>query len=191
MNKVYARQWAINVSDESVNDLLRDHEKILRLSPRWDVKEIRTTHGTGDSHTLEVDVEHDRTEMPVSFVANIHKSFSPESLQICLTSSTDSIEFSIEVAGLNRGKLVSVLINSTPEPDIHDIREFDLWARSIINYLKISASNHWHVRLWKAFLDKWWLNMTQSAKRITFFIVASEGFSVIFLVALLLWWKFS
>ena len=191
MNKVYARQWALNVSDQSVSALLRDHEKILRLSPRWDVKEIRNMHGTADSHTLEVNVEHDRTEMPVSFVANIHKSFSPESLKICLTSPTDSIEFTIEVASLNRGKLVSFLINSTPEPDNHDIREFDLWARSIINYMKISASSHWHVRLWKAFLDKWWLNMTQSAKRITFFIVASEGFSLIFLVALLLWWKFS
>ena len=191
MNKVYARQWALNVSDDPVSALLSDHEKILRLSPSWDIKKIRTMSGTGDCHTLEVDVEHDRTEKTISFVGNIHKSFSPDSLKILLTSPSNSIEFTIEASTLNRGKLVSVQINSSPEPDIHDIREFDLWARSIINYIKISASSHWHVRLWKAFLDKWWLNMTQSAKRITFFIVASEGFSVIFLIALLLWWKFS
>lgn len=190
MNKVYAQQWALDISDKPISNLLNDHEKIIRLSPQWDVKEIRTVGGVEPNPDIELDIEYDRTETPVSFKGNINKSLSPDRLKIFLTSQSNSLDFTIEASDLLNKKLLSVRIESFPEPDINDIREFDLWARSIVNYLKVSASRRWHIRLWKTFLDRWWLNMTQSAKRITFFIVVSEGFSVIFLVALLFWWRY-
>lgn len=188
MNTVYARQWMVDVSDEPVNNLLADHEKILRLAPQWDVKDLKIVDYEGE--TIELNAEYDRSETSVCFTGFVKTSDSPKSLRILLTSPTKSIDLTIAATEGDTGKVMSIRIETSPEPDIHEVREFDLWARSIIDYLRVSGSTRFAVRLWKSFLDRWWLNMTQSGKRITFLVVVSEGFSLVFLLALLLWWKF-
>lgn len=191
MNTVYERQWAVSISDEVISALLGDYEKIIRLSPQWDVKSLRITQAEEQDRGIELDVEYDRDETSASFSGIIEKSTSLRSLRILLTSPDNSVDFFMGATSHHNGQVVTLRIESSPEPDVHDLQEYDLWARSIINYLKISSSRHLTIRLWKVFLDKWWLNMTQSTKRITFFVVVSEGFSLVLLVAILLWWKFS
>lgn len=190
MNNSYARQWVVTISPQAISDIFNDCGKILRLAPQWDVKVLRMKEHSESDQGFDLDVEYDRVENLVSFSGKL-LTFSPlEHVRIILTSSTQSLDFTMEVTDHPQGKVVSIQIESTPTPDVSDIREFDLWARSILNYMKIADSRFLLIRIWKIFLDRWWLNMTQSAKRIAFFVVISEGFSLVFLVALLLWWKF-
>jgi hypothetical protein len=190
MNNSYVRQWVVTISPQAISGILNDCDKILRLAPQWDVKVLCVKERSESEQRFDLDVEYDRVENQVSFSGRLLTSSPLGHVRIILTSATHSLDFSMEVTSHPHGKIVSIRIESTPEPDVSDLREFDLWARSILNYMKIADSRFLLIRMWKIFLDRWWLNMTQSAKRITFFVVISEGFSLVFLVALLLWWKF-
>ncbi len=190
MTSHYARQWTLTPSVPAGASLLNDLEKILRLAPQWNVKSLRIEGSLGADRDFELDVEYDRSGTEISFSGKVEQFIPRNALGIVLTSPAQKVDFVMELTDRPHGRLVSFHIRSLPPPAVSDLREYDLWARSILNYLKISESRFLPVRMWKWFLDRWWLNMTQSGKRITFFIVVSEGFSLVFLVALLLWWKF-
>ncbi|MFH0824592.1 MAG: hypothetical protein V2B18_17700 [Pseudomonadota bacterium] len=186
----YSREWALAVSEEAILRLFYDLETILRLAPQWNVKALRMDGPPAPGRTFELDVEHDRTETVISFSGQV-KSFVPRKvLHLVMESSQNTVDFAVSLTERAQVNLISFHISSVPPPALEDLREYDLWARSVLNYLKISESRSPTTRLWKCFLDRWWLRMTQSGKRLVFFIVVADGFSVIFLVAILLWWKY-
>jgi hypothetical protein len=189
MNNSYSRQWLLPFSQRPTTDaLFSDLETILRLGPQWDVKAI-TVDGLGSSGTFHFDVEYDRTETQVSFSGKIIALAPGQTLRLAIRAPGLGIDFAMDIQEQDRGSLISFQIGSDPAPEYPDIREYDLWARSIVNYLKISESSSPWSKIWKWFLDRHWLKMTQSGKRIVFFVVVSEGFSLVFLIAILLWWK--
>jgi hypothetical protein len=189
MKNRYFREWGASVSDEAIAALFHDLETIFRLAPQWNVKALQMNGRPEAESTFELDVELDRSEQPVSFIGIVKSFVPPRTLHIVLESSQRMVDFSMRVSENGRGGLISFQVSSIPPPAVEDLREYDLWARSVLNYLKISESRSPFTRIWKRFLDRWWLRMTQSGKRLVFFIVVADGFSVIFLIAVLLWWK--
>ncbi len=186
----YFREWVLTVSDTAILRLFSDLETILRLGPQWNVKALRMDGPMAAGRTFELDVEQDRTETDISFSGHV-KSFVPAKvLQLVLESSGHSVDFTVRLTERAQRNVISFHVSSVPPPALEDLREHDLWARSVVNYLQISDSRSPLTKIWKWFLDRWWLRMTQRGKRLVFFIVVADGFSVIFLVAILLWWKF-
>lgn len=190
MTNSYSRQWILPFSQRPTTDaLFSDLETILRLGPQWDVKAM-SLDGQRGSDTFHFDVEHDRTETQASFSGRIVALEPGRTLRLVMTAPGLVVDFAMDIQEHDQGSLISFQISSQPGPEYPDIREYDLWARSIVNYLKISESGSPWSKVWKWFLDRHWLKMTQSGKRIVFFVVVSEGFSLVFLIAILLWWKF-
>jgi|GEM_PF-1557534 len=191
MRGPYFRQWVLPPAGSVSADLFSDLEKVLRLGPQWNVQSLRSKGPLAESGEFELYVEHDRTEIPLSFSVRV-EAFDPgKVLRLVMVSPSHALDFLMEVTENPDGRRVSFSIGSVPPPAGEDLREYDLWARSIVNYIKISESRSPLTRIWKWFLDRWWLKMPQSGKRIVFFVVVSEGFSFLFLIAILLWWKFS
>jgi hypothetical protein len=186
----YTRNWNLPCGERAEKDLFGDLETVLRLGPQWNVKALRVQGHVEAGASFECDVEYDRTEEFVTFVGTID-SFEPgRRLMLRLTSNRIEIDFSAQLTDYLNEKVVGFRISSIPPPTRQDFYEFDLWARSFVNYVKISESRSAVSRAWRWFLDRYWLKMPQSGKRIVFMIVVADGFSVAFLLALLLWWKF-
>lgn len=186
----YSRQWVLTVSDEVANAVFCDLETILRLGPQWNVKTLRMDGPMEPGRTFELDAEHDRSEELLSLSGRV-KAFTPgKALHLLMECSQQTVDFSVRLEDREQGKLISFLVSTVPRPVLEDLREYDLWARSFVNYLKISQSRSPFSRIWKWVLDRWWLKMSQAGKRLVFFIVIGDAFSVIFLVAILLWWKY-
>jgi hypothetical protein len=190
MSKPYTREWILPGGDRSQIELLADLETVLRLGPQWDVKSLKMEGPLAQRREFVLDVEYDRSETPVSF-SGIVEEFAPgKALKLVMQAEEHSLDFSVNVTESPGGAVIAFRIAAVPPPVIEDLRDYDMWARSFVNYIKINASRKPLTRIWKWFLDRWWLKMTQSGKRLVFFIVVADGFSVVFLAAILLWWKY-
>jgi len=190
MNSRYSREWTLPLSGSSAFGLLADVEKVLRLGPQWNVKELRLNGSMEADAAFELDVEYDRSEQAVSFAGKVEELIPGRNLRLALSAPEQQLDFSLRIAEQTDGSLVSFSISTTPDPSPEDMQEFDLWARSILNYVTICNSKSPLSWAWKWFLDCCWLKMSQSGKRVVLFIVVGEGLSLLFLVAILLWWKY-
>lgn len=190
MNSRYSREWTLPLSGNSAFGLLADLEKVLRLGPHWNVKELRLNGSMEAGAGFELNVEYDRSEQVVSFAGKVEELIPGRNLRLALSAPEQQLDFSLRIAEQTDGSLVSFSISTTPDPSPEDMQEFDLWARSILNYVTICNSKSPLSWAWKWFLDCCWLKMSQSGKRVVLFIVVGEGLSLLFLIAILLWWKY-
>jgi hypothetical protein len=190
MNNPYTREWLLPFRDGQKIELFSDLETVLRVGPQWDVKSLKIEGPVARDSNFSLDIEYDRTEAPVSFAGKVKEFTAGKALRILMQAQEHTVDFSVNLSDHPGGTLIAFHISAVPPPVIEDLREYDMWARSFVNYVKISASRKPLTRIWKWFLDRWWLRMTQSGKRMVFFIVVADGFSVVFLAAVLLWWKY-
>ncbi|MDW7998852.1 MAG: hypothetical protein RMI30_05290, partial [Thermodesulfovibrio sp.] len=72
-----------------------------------------------------------------------------------------------------------------------ELMELNLWAKSIINYAMISQSKKITSRIWKFILDKIWLKLSPTGRRVVFFIVISEIFALLFFIMLVIYFLFA
>lgn len=171
---------------EPVTDL----ETLFRLAPQWEVKSL-TLPVSAESGEFELMVEYDRSETQALFSGKAEISDDGRRVKVTLSVLEKSVVFLSEMETLPSGGYRFFFdISGVPEPQGPDLREYDLWARSILDYMRIRASRAIGKRIWKWFLDRFWLRMSPSGKRMVFFIVVGEGLSLVLLIGLLLWWRF-
>ena len=190
MSIPYNREWLLPIAGQSDIELLADLETVLRLGPQWDVKSLEMEGPVARNRDFLLAVQYDRTEMSVSFAGKVEEYAPGKALRLVMQAREHLVDFSVNLSESVGGTLIAFRIAAVPPPAIEDLREYDMWARSFVNYVKICESRRPLTRIWKWFLDRWWLKMTQSGKRLVFFIVVADGFSVAFLAAVLLWWKY-
>jgi hypothetical protein len=186
MSQAYARDWLLPYASPTDEGLFADLEKVLRLCPQWDVMNVAPAPDGG----FELLLNHDRLEAELAYHARVREHVPGARLGVTLTRGEESIAFDFSLEDRRTCGVLRARVETVPPPKAEDVREFDLWARSLANYLAVSRSRSPAKRAWKWFLDRWWLKMSQSGKRMAFFILMGEALSVVFLVFILLWWKF-
>jgi hypothetical protein len=190
MSTPHVREWMLPAFTQRDFLPIVDLDTVLRLAPQWDVTALRMSAPPAAGAVFDLEVVHDRSERPLQFSGCIEAFTAGELLRVGLIGPDCRLRFAIRVMSEPGGYRLRVEVATEPPPEAADVREYDLWARSLLDYLKVSRSRFWPARAWKWFLDRWWLRMTQSGKRMVFFIVVGEAFSLVLLVAVLLWWRF-
>lgn len=186
----YANEWALTEDASAAFGRMSNLETLVRLAPQWDVKSFTMGGPPAAGTGFLLEVEFDRSEKAVSFAGTIADYIPGRGLCLALSAPDCSVQVDIRLNAEPMGSRLRFAVAADPPPQAEDLREYDLWGRSLINYMAISRSRSPLTRAWKWFLDRWWLNMTQSGKRIVFFVVVGEAFSLVFLIAILVWWKY-
>jgi hypothetical protein len=185
----YRGQWILPLSREIAGSLFSDLETTLRLAPQWNVKELIFSGPMEPSAEFQCTVEYDRSEEILSYQGRVESLTPGKAVHLSFRSEVHFIDLSVQMVEHSLGKQLVFTIEADPPAAREDLFEYDLWARSFVNYLKISETNTLRSRALKLFYDRWWLRMSQSGKRLVFFLLIADGFSVVFLVAILLVWK--
>jgi hypothetical protein len=188
MTAPYFREFSVSYPDSLAPDCFPSQETLFRLCPQWNVKSYRLSDDGSGGFDLEI--EHERTEQIISLSGKFDEFVPGKSVKFSISGQEYLMDFSMSSESPVGNRIISFNINTLPLPSADDISEYDLWARSILNYIDISRSSNIFIRIWKWFVDRFWLKLTQSGKRIVLFIVIGEGFSFFLLIAVLLWWKF-
>jgi hypothetical protein len=131
-------------------------------------------------------VEYDRSEQKVAYRGLVTAVEPGGSLSLRLEGE-EPRDLTIEVLPTSTVSLLKYREESERPLSPKEQMELNLWLKSAANYILISHRTSIFSRVWKWFLDRYWLKMSPSGRRTVFFVVAAEGLSLIFFLLILLW----
>jgi hypothetical protein len=171
---------------EKIFPFFHDLEKWFRLNPQWTVISFENGGAVLEGDQFQLQVEYDRLEKQVSYSGLIDSLQEDESLTVLLEGDPPR-HITIEVRSAGEGSFLKYREESETAPSIQEQRELNLWLKSVGNYVLIQHRRTVVSRVWKWFLDRYWLKMSPSGRRTVFFVVAAEGLSLIFFILILIW----
>ncbi len=176
----------LNLTPSQIFPFFRDLEKWFRLNPQWQVISFASPSPLQEGSGFDLEVEYDRQERKVAY-RGLVTVWEPDR-RLTLRLEGDEIrEMTVEVLDARVVSLLKYREHSQPPVSEADKIELNLWLKSVANYILISHRSTPWSRVWKWFLDRYWLKMTPSGRRTVFFVVAAEGLSLVFFLLILLW----
>ena len=152
----------------AVREFFLRPEIVLRLNPSWYVKDIKTA----DKDVYDITLYDDRTD---------------EILQIVLTVEVrqNSINYRMNsnVTDFLIHELSPSITELSVEGDFFRKEDLPYWLRGLKNYIQLEAGQS---RIVKYLLDRFWLSMTPSQRRIALIIILAEGIGLAALAAVIL-----
>jgi hypothetical protein len=155
----------INAPADFVITFLLDPYRVLRLNPSWHVREITTV----DTGAYEITLYDDRSDetSKSTLMIELHE----QSIHYRLNSAT--IEFVVD-------EQTPLLTGLSIMGDYFRGEDLPYWLRGLKNYIQLEAKQG---GIAKWFLDRFWLKMTPSQRRITIIIILAEGIGLAALIA--------
>jgi hypothetical protein len=183
----YSFTLKIPCSKEKVFSFFCDIEKFFRLNPQWELLSLEGEVVLKKGSNFLVHTRHDRSETEFKYNATVDDLVKGEFFTISLEAETHSMLFTISVK--DGGDFSIIEYNETMEEEISAARkrEINLWIKSIANYILTQEKKTPFSRAWKWFLDKIWLKMSPSGKRIVLIVVISEILALVFFILLLVY----
>jgi len=152
----------------TVREFFLRPEIVLRLNPSWYVKDIKIA----DKDVYDITLYDDRTD---------------EILQIVLTVEVrkNSINYRMNsnVTDFFIHEVNQPMTRLSIEGDFFREEDLPYWLRGLKNYIQLEAGQS---RIIKYLLDRFWLRMTPSQRRIALIIILAEGIGLASLAAVVL-----
>jgi hypothetical protein len=158
----------INAPADFVKNFLLDPYRVLRLNPSWYIRDIKTEDTGAYVITLYDDGSDETSQMTLKI------ELSRQSIRYSMNSET--MEFVVDEAAPLLTEL-SIKGNSFRGEDL------PYWLRGLKNYIQLEAKKG---GIAKWFLDRFWLRMTPSQRRIALIILISEGIGLAALIAVVI-----
>lgn len=182
----YQQALELEIDPDLIFAFFLNLETWFRLNPQWQVLSYQGEQPLREGSSFALQVEYDRTEQVVDYRGLIVE-FQPNRRLTVRLEGNGLREIQIEVTD---ARFISILKYrelleqplSAPEQ-----LELNLWLKSVANYIQVSHHRQIYSRVWKWFLDRYWLKMSPSGRRTVFFVVAAEGLSLLFFLLILLW----
>jgi len=144
----------------------------LKLNPSWYVKDIKATGKNLYTLMLYDDRTEDSRQVILSVVV-LEKSVN-------YTMNSAAIEFLIDEV---EPSITKVAIRG----DIFREEDLSYWLKGLKNYIKLAEKQN---SFSKWLLDRFWLRMTPSQRRITIIILLAEGIGLAALIVVAIGMKF-
>jgi len=148
-----------------VKTFLLDPYRVLRLNPSWHVREIKPQ----DTGAYVIALYDDRSEETSQIIVNI--DVHGQSIQYRMNS--DTIEFIVDDSS-------PLLTNLSIEGNFFKGEDIPYWLKGLKNYIQLEAKQG---GIAKWFLDRFWLRMTPSQRRIAAIVIIAEGIGFAALIA--------
>jgi hypothetical protein len=140
---------------------------VLRLNPSWYIRKIETV----EKGLYTVNLYDDRTEDTSQ--VNLKVEESEQSINYIMNSGT--IKFLMHEA-------TPSVIGLSVQGDFFREADLPYWMKGLKNYIRLEAKQS---RIAKSLLDRFWLRMTPSQRRITVIIIVAEGIGLAVLIAVI------
>ena len=152
----------------SARKLLLDPDTVLRLNPSWYVKDIETA----DKDVYDITLYDDKMEEVRRTVLTVE--VRGNSINYIMNSNMTKFlihEVSPTITGLSI------------EDDFFRKEDLPYWLKGLKNYIQLEVRQS---RIVKFLLDRFWLSMTPSQRRIAIIIIIAEGTGLAALAAVVL-----
>ncbi len=161
-------------------------EKWFRLNPQWTVLSTENCGRMGKGDTFTLKVRYDSSDEEVTYNGVIERLEENESFNIRLEAAKPRL-ISVKVEEEKNGHSLLSYEEFSDEFSAEEQRDIRLWLNSVANYILIQEKKTLKNKLCKWFIDKVWLKMGPSGKRLVFFVVVIEVVAFAFFLLLLGW----
>lgn len=151
-----------------VRDIFLKPNIVLRLNPSWYVKKIEAV----DKGLYALTLYDDRTDETCQIFLNVEVWEKSISYKI----NSSRIEFLMD-------EINPAVIRLSISGDFFKVEDLPYWLKGLKNYIQLEAKQS---RIMKGFLDRFWLRMMPSQRRITIIIILAEGIGLIALIAVVI-----
>ena len=148
-----------------VKTFLLNPYRVLRLNPSWYIREIKAD----DAGAYVITLYDDRTDETSQVTLNIE--VRGQSIRYRMNSET--MEFVVDEA-------TPPLTTLSVKGDFFRGEDLPHWLRGLKNYIRLEATQS---GIAKWLLDRFWLRMTPSQRRIATIIILAEGIGLAALIA--------
>lgn len=184
-NKV---SFTVSVSAKDIYEIITDLDLLFRLNIQWHMKSHNFSKAITKGSNYSVRVCYDRTDKELEYTAEISELIPSSLMIIDLKGAIDrKVIFRLEGYGERSSNFTLEEVRDKPLSR-EEIVELNLWAKSIINYAMIKQSRKITTRIWKFILDKIWLKLSPTGRRVVFFIVISEIFALFFFLMFVIYY---
>jgi hypothetical protein len=181
------------VSEKLAFQVVSDVNLMLRLSPYWSLKKFKPLSegipGTGSR--FEAVIEHYEKESTENLILEIIEFYNNQKISLKIEEGIlKQINFVIESNSEGVRLTYQFLLDSDDESLIKGSKhELHYWLRSIAEYLKLAGAESFYKKFFKWFMDKVWLRMTLSERKIAIIMVSISIIEIILLLVLILIWN--
>lgn len=160
-------------------------ETWLRLNPQWQVLSVEDAHLREKGHRFPLEVRYDEGDEAMAYDCVVEAVPDGHRFSLCLNGKRRrSINVCCTVEG---GKTVlRQEERGEEEPSEADRKDLDSWVRSVAWYLVLQSRNTLAGRIWKGFIDRIWLRMSPSGRRVVLIVLMAEGASFLFFLLFLI-----
>lgn len=195
MNKILSKSLDLGLeAKEAFRLLLTDVDRLFRLDPKWEVRQVKPLTDDEAGTTVEVDLMDDLTEKDYQDRLKVREK--PGELEIAYNEGWKKLT-KIRVEPREQGSRIHLTEEYTLPEDVraghieHLGREQTQWLRSIGQYLRLYEKSTPYRLIMRRIMNRIWLPMTPSQRRIALIIVAIQGLTLLAFAAaaVILWLK--
>lgn len=179
----------IPVSPTTAYNVLLDLEVLLRLSPYWSLKEFKCCRDEKDKY--EVTIEYYGKNVIETYLIDVFESIQDKKISFKIQEGMlKQINFIIEKGNGGIHLIQQFIIDSENENILRSsYDEITFWLRSIGEYLKLTEGETLWKRFFKWFMDKVWLRLTLSERKIAIIVTKITIIELMLLGILIVLWN--
>jgi len=181
----FKRSLIVAAPLELTTQFFRDGEAWYRLNPEWEVLELRR-----DAQAHHLKVRYDRSEQEAEYCRPASADFGHGGGRIDFESvGSRRIEITLTPQGEQATRID--WCEAFGEPlETARIAELNLWLDAAAGYLAFAARSDRKARLAKWLLDRIWLRMSPTARRVGLLIVGMEALALLLFIAIVIVYRF-
>lgn len=183
----------LQVAQELAFNVLTDLNTTLRLSPYWSIKQLEqiSGHQVMNGSMFDVTIEYYAKDLTETHRIEIAEYTPNERISLKFSQGIlAQISFLIESRGDGIRLTQAFLLDSSDNNIIENTgKELSFWLTSISEYLKLSDRNTLWAGLFKWFMDKAWLRLTLSERKIAIIMLTISAAELVLLIIMVALWN--
>lgn len=183
---IYSLSLKTPFPKDTIYKFFENLDTFFRLNLQWSVLHLSYCKDVQNYSKFGLKVRDDRTDKEINYKGTIEKS-KDNLISITLEGEIPrKITIRLEDAG---DSTTIVYYDELLDKDLtlEEKRDISLWLKSIINYISISQKSTVRSKVYKWLIDKIWLKLNPTGRRVVFLVVIAEALAFIFFILLILW----
>lgn len=178
-------------SSDALWKVLTNLDLLFRLNIEWHLKKNNFKPLSEGEEKFYCELVSEKDDKRMTCEVTTFTDFKNKTLEMEVKNGGKR-KFYFKISDVDRNKSkIEFEEERETEIDEKDKIRLNLWVKSIINYASLSESRSIFSRIWKGFLDRVYLKLSPTGRRIVFLVVISEIFALLFFIVLLLFYLYS
>lgn len=173
---------------DSLFKVLTNLELLFRLNIQWHLKEHNFPKAIQSNGTYTCILHHEGLSKDIPYEVKVEYKSNPTVIDLSFDGEPPQ-QFCFTLKEVNGKSLLEMEVKKeslSPEEQM----ELNLWVKSIINYAMISESKNPVTKVWKFLLDRFYLRLSPTGRRVVFLVVVSEIFALLFFILLVIYFLY-